>query len=54
MKKLIILLSTLILNLAKMDIIMVIENDFEGSYEDIDIKKDVELVKQIRDTLKHK
>ena len=32
----------------------VIENEFEGKYEDIDLKKDVELVKQVRDTLKHK
>ena len=32
----------------------VIENSFNGKYEDIDLKKDIELVKQVKDTIKHK
>lgn len=32
----------------------IIKNQFKGKYEDIDLKKDIELVKQVRDTIKHK
>ncbi|MBE6504468.1 MAG: hypothetical protein E7Z73_01810 [Methanobrevibacter millerae] len=32
----------------------IIEIDFDGKYGDIDLNKDVELVKQIRETIKHK
>lgn len=32
----------------------IIENQFKGKYQDIDLKKDVDLVKKIKDTLKHK